>query len=296
MTKMKILISGANGQLGHELKLVLTLLESYECIFLEKKDWDITNHEQSIQLFEFHHPHIVINCAAYTAVDKAETETSIAYDINANSLIYLTSLCKNYDTLLIHFSTDYVFHADTINAFSESHPKSPLSVYALSKSKGEDIIISSDCNYLIFRSSWIYSQFGHNFVKTILRLTKTKSELSVVNDQVGCPTHAASIAQFLFHLLDTYSLTHLEHCKGIYHYTDLGKTTWFEFAKAILEYQNIHIKLTPITTEQFNAQAARPPFSLLDTTKLRNTFHYNPEHWIVELHKCLKLLRDEPHS
>ncbi len=290
--KENILVTGSNGQLGRELQLLQSLIPNYNLLFFDSKLWNITDDNRSHELFSLYKPKILINCAAYTAVDLAESQVELAYAINSNAVNSLSQICADTNTLLIHISTDYVFHGNSAEALKEDSPKNPQGIYAKSKSKGEDYIIASKAKYLIIRTSWVYSQFGSNFVKTMLKLAETKTELSVVNDQLGCPTHAASIARFLTYLLTHFTLEELYSKTGIYHYSDANPTNWNAFAKKIFELTNRDIRVNAISTAAFNAKANRPLFSVLNTEKVKKTFEYIIDDWEVELKKCLALLNE----
>ena len=286
----KVLISGSTGQLGQELFLIKDLFHNYDLLFFDRNAWNISNVDQTKALILEHRPTFIINCAAFTAVDLAEDQADQAFLINSEAVKTLADYCHEYNIFLIHISTDYVFHGTNAIALEENSIKNPQGIYAKSKSLGEDYIIDSKCMHIILRTSWVYSQFGNNFVKTMLRLGATRKELAVVNDQNGCPTHAASIALFIAYLLQHYKLETLQEKAGIYHYSDSNPTNWFEFANKIFEIAAMDVKVNAISTVEFNAKAPRPLFSILDTQKLQNTFNYKIHDWDLELNKCMRLL------
>ncbi len=229
-----------------------------------------------------------INCAAYTAVDKAESEKEKAFLINADAAGTLASTCSDYQTKLIHISTDYVYDGSTSVSLKEEDPVAPLNVYGWSKLKGEQLILDRYPSALIIRTSWVYSAYGNNFVKTMLRLFKEKESINVVNDQYGSPTYAADLAEIIMSFIE-----HPEHnadYSGIINYCNSGVTTWFNFATAIKEYINSSCKINPVITSQYPTAAKRPHHSVLDTSKITNMLKKDIPFWKDSLQRCLYLL------
>ena len=284
---MKILLLGANGQVGWELQRALSTLG--EVIACDRTTADLENLPQLEQTVLQHNPNIIVNAAAYTAVDKAESDKQTAACINTNAVEKLASLSKQLDALLVHYSTDYVFDGTKTSAYSETDNTNPLSVYGETKLQGEQAIINSDCKHLIFRTSWVYAARGANFIKTILRLARARNKLSIVADQHGAPTGAALIADTT--LLCLHSIlsqsTDNENLYGLYHLTAKGNVSWHEFAQHIvLKADDNNIPLTikadnikPISTAEYPLPATRPCNSRLDTSKLENVFNIKLPDW-----------------
>lgn len=280
--KKKILVTGANGQLGKELQKLSPQFTRYEFIFLGKEDLPIHHFEMVRHYFSVYQPLFLINCAAYTAVDRAETEKDRAFHINGEAVGVLAAVCRQHDTRLIHISTDYVFDGKSGFPYPEDAITNPQSVYGASKLEGEKQALQFDPDCIIIRSSWVYSEYGKNFVKTMLGLMAEKKEISVVNDQLGSPTYAADLAEAILGIISSP-----EWKPGIYHYCNEGVISWYEFALAIKELIHSPCKVNPIPTAQYPTPAKRPAFSALDTQKIRNIFGLNPKPWKESLTHCL---------
>lgn len=278
---LKILVTGGEGQLAQALKQVQG--ENENCIFVTKNELDITNAEAVEAFFQEHKPDVVINTAAYTQVDAAETFRETAFLVNETAVKNLVGACEKHTCKLIHLSTDYVFDGTTSEPYRETDPTNPVTVYGKSKRAGEEAIENSSLTtYAIVRTSWLYSPYGHNFYKTMLRLAQSRSELSVVNDQKGCPTNALHLAEALrviAHRLQPENT-------GIYHYCNTGETTWYDFARAIFEKHKLQIKVTPVTSYEYPTAAHRPTYSVLCTEKIKKTFSLKIADW----HTALKTL------
>jgi len=278
----KILVTGAEGQLGKCLKILVG--KSANIIFAGKKELDITDANAVYSFFNNHLPQIVINTAAYTQVDGAESNRELAFLVNAEAVKNLAETCKIFGSKLIHISTDYVFDGKAKLPYKETDIPNPITQYGKSKLAGEKQIIQSSLKeYAIIRTSWLYSNFGHNFYKTMLQLAKIKKEISVVDDQQGCPTYAVDLANAL---LDIATKLTKEN-SGIYHFCNTGATTWYGFAIAIFEKKQIAIGVHPIATASFPTAAKRPAYSVLDSQKLQEVFHLNIPSWEEGLSECI---------
>ncbi|MCP4442635.1 MAG: dTDP-4-dehydrorhamnose reductase [Aureispira sp.] len=287
-----ILVTGASGQLGQELQVLATQYTDWKFVFCNRQDLDITNHSAIDAIFEQYQFDYCINCAAYTAVDKAESDLELATAINTTAVGYLASACQSYDTQLIHISTDYVYHNSQNHPFQETDTTSPKGVYAQTKLDGEVLAAQNCPQTMIIRTSWVYSSFGHNFVKTMLRLGKDRDKLTVIFDQIGSPTYAADLADAILQCIKqnfakTIDQTEL---KGVYHYSNEGVCSWYDFALAIFELEDISCHVAPIETKDYPTPAKRPHFSLLNKNKIKTAFNLNIPHWRTSLKDCLTKL------
>lgn len=286
--KKNILVTGANGQLGSEIKQLSKNYSSYKFLFTTKNDLPIENanavnnflNKQSIQY--------CINCAAYTAVDKAETEKEKAFAINADAAGFLADACKKHKTKFIHISTDYVFNGNSKTPLKEDAETDPINVYGASKLKGEEIILNTNRDACIIRTSWVYSSYGNNFVKTMLRLFKEKESINVVNDQHGCPTYAADLAAIIMKCIDEKKYNEYT---GIVNFCNAGVTTWFDFATEIKNFVNSNCNIFPVPTSQYPTPAKRPQYSVLDTSKIKEMLCIDIPSWEDCLHKCIERLQ-----
>ncbi|HXS55287.1 MAG TPA: dTDP-4-dehydrorhamnose reductase [Hanamia sp.] len=285
-----ILVTGANGQLGNELRTLATSHPAYLFLFTTKEELVIENSE-ALELF-FHANHIdyCINCAAYTAVDKAESEAEKAFLINAEAVGALANICKLHDAKFIHISTDYVYDGSTQMPLKEEDGVGPVNVYGASKLKGEQLAIENNSSSLIIRTSWVYSSFGNNFVKTMLRLFREKDEINVIADQQGSPTYAADLASTI--LLFIRQIEAGKTFSGIVNYCNSGITTWYEFAEAIKESTAGNCKINPIPTSSYKTAAKRPLYSVLDTSKIKDLLHLEIPQWRNALKRCLHILQN----
>ncbi|MBK8493609.1 MAG: dTDP-4-dehydrorhamnose reductase [Chitinophagaceae bacterium] len=285
---LTILVTGANSQLGNELHVIAPQFPYCQFLFVTKAELDITNFNSIIKYFKGHSVDFCINCAAYTAVDKAETDEDRAYLINADAVAILAKICSQNNTQLIHISTDYVFDGKATQPYKETDTTNPVSVYGKSKLQGEELAIKHCPDAIIIRTSWLYSSFKNNFVKTMLRLMKEKESIHVVNDQFGSPTYAADLALAIMRIIRSKKS---KVNTGIYHYTNAGITNWYEFAVAIKKITNSNCIVNPITTAQYPTAAKRPAYSVLDTAKIAATFPVEIPNWEISLEKCLGLLK-----
>jgi len=280
--KPKVLVTGANGQLGKELRQLEKAWPQFDFLFLSREDLPIHHFELVRNYFEAVHPNYLINCAAYTAVDKAESEKELAYQINAEAVGVLAAICQQQHCRFIHISTDYVFDGTAKSPYNEDDPCSPQSVYGASKCEGEKLALQFNPDSIIIRTSWVYSSFGKNFVKTILRLLQEKPSLSVVNDQFGSPTYAADLAEAILSIISTKTWK-----SGIYNYSNSGNISWYDFAVAIAELQRSTVPIEGISTDQYPTPARRPAFSVLDKTKITQAFGVPIKDWRESLARCL---------
>lgn len=275
-----ILVTGGNGQLGSELKEIAPNYRDYNFLFTDVKDLDISNHIAVAAFIESNNITAIINCAAYTAVDKAETEPERSEAINHLAVANFAQIAKNKNIILIHISTDYVFDGTNHIPYVETDIPNPRSVYGKTKLDGELAMQKiNPVNSIIIRTSWVYSKFGNNFVKNMLRLVETRDEISVVADQLGSPTNAADLAEAILTILPKISNETVE----VYHYSNEGVCSWYDFAKAIFEINNITVKLQPIETKRFPTPAERPLYSVLNKNRIKNHFSLRIRHWIQAL-------------
>ena len=270
----KILVTGGKGQLALSIKKIAQEEQELEFHFLDVDALDITDKAAVLREFETENYDFCINCAAFTQVDNAEKNEDRAYDINVNGPWYLAEACKIYEVVLIHISTDYVFNGTSKIPYNEDDATAPLSVYGTTKLAGEKIIKRTLGAHFIIRTSWLYSEYGNNFMKTMLRLGKEKTELSVVSDQWGTPTYAGDLAEVIVIIIKNNI-----DCYGLYHYSNEGEITWFDFAKEIFEVVGIDINLKPIPTEEYPTPARRPQYGVLNKDKIRNTMSITTKNW-----------------
>ena len=283
-----ILVTGVNGQLGNELQVIAPEYAGFKFLFVTKEELPIENNEAVSNYFKAHNIDYCINCAAYTAVDKAEVEKENAFLINATAVGNLAEVCKVQNVQLIHISTDYVFDGTAKQRYKETDKTNPVSIYGKSKLKGEELALQNNPSTIIIRTSWLYASFKNNFVKTMLRLMKEKESINVVNDQYGCPTYAADLALAIMQIIVSNKS---KQNRGIYHYTNAGTTNWYAFAVAIKKITGSNCAVNPITTAQYPTAAARPVYSVLDTTKITSTFAVAIPNWEKSLERCLELIK-----
>lgn len=286
-----ILVTGANGQLANELKILSSGYPSYHFIFTSKDELPIENTKLVNAFFQTHSVDYCINCAAYTAVDKAESESEKTFLINAKAVGGLAEICRDHHSQLIHISTDYVYDGSAEIPLKEDGAVAPLNVYGLSKLKGEELALNKNVSSLIIRTSWVYSSFGNNFVKTMLRLFKEKSEISVINDQQGSPTYAADLAKVIMRFIER--MEQHESFSGIVNYCNSGVTTWYDFAREIKRLTNSNCKINPTSTASYKTAAKRPQYSVLDTTKIHNWLQLDIPFWKKSLKECVQILMEK---
>lgn len=283
MSNYKIIVTGANGQLGKELQAIAKFDPEFEFIFLSKEDLPINQRDIVQKIFAIHKPEFCINCAAYTAVDRAETEKDQAFLVNAESTGILAEACNVFEVKLIHISTDYVFDGSAVQPYKEDDMLNPVNTYGASKLKGEELAIDKNKQSIVIRTSWVYSEFGNNFVKTMIRLMKEKENLGIVNDQWGSPTYAADLAKAIIDIIKSNQWK-----PGIYHYSNEGVITWYEFAKSINELISSNCKIYSISTAEFPTPAKRPRFSGLDKEKIKQSYNLTIPDWRTSLQVCLQ--------
>ena len=279
---IKALVTGGNGQLAQSLKDVVNHQDELDVDFQDLPDLDITNKQQLESYFSNNELDYCINCAAYTAVDLAEEQSDLAYAVNAEGPKYLAEVCQKHQVTLIHISTDFVFDGQKLIPYLETDAPNPLSVYGASKLQGERSIQETTEAYFIVRTSWLYSEYGNNFIKTMLRLSETRDEISVVSDQIGSPTYAGDLAEVLIKIVLSSSISY-----GIYHYSNGGIVSWYDFASEIFKQFGKKIEVKPIKTKDYPTAAKRPKYSVLDTTKIKNNFDCTIKDWQGSLNKVI---------
>lgn len=282
---MNILVTGANGQLGNCMRNA-SAGSNDRYIFTDVAELDITNSEAVAKMVKDNDVNVIINCAAYTNVDKAETDAEFAEVLNSKAVRNLADAIKSNDGTLIHISTDYVFGGSQGNTpRNEGEPTNPTGVYGMTKLHGEQQIAESGVKSLIFRTAWLYSEYGKNFVKTMLNLTSTKPQLKVVFDQVGTPTYAQDLADAIFNIVENRKM---EGNEGIYHYSNEGVCSWYDFTKTIAEIAgNDKCDIQPCHSDEFPSPVVRPSYSVLDKTKFKKTFEVSVPYWVDSLKKCM---------
>jgi dTDP-4-dehydrorhamnose reductase len=284
----KILVTGGNGQLGSELKELAPKYTNYDFIFTDVENLDICNHKVVSTFIDENNINVIINCAAYTAVDKAEEQFELADKINHLAVANFAQIAKDRKIQLVHISTDYVFDGMNYKPYIESDSPNPQSVYGQTKLDGELAIQQiNPQNSIIIRTSWVYSKFGNNFVKTMLRLGSERDELSVVADQIGTPTHAADLAKAIVSIIPQIKNEVVE----VYHYANEGVCSWYDFANAIFEISVLPVKLKPIETSQYPTPAERPFFSVLNKNKIKEKYHINIPYWRHSIKICLQKMK-----
>ncbi|MBQ3147918.1 MAG: dTDP-4-dehydrorhamnose reductase [Alistipes sp.] len=287
MQSKRILVTGANGQLGSEMRK-LGSVSPNEYIFTDVQELDITNKQAVMSFVEQNGVNIIVNCAAYTNVDKAEDDEATAELINATAVGNLAEAAKAVDGTLFHVSTDYVFGADGNTPRSEDMPTNPLGVYGRTKLSGEQAIQEVGAKAIIIRTAWLYSEFGNNFLKTMLRLTAEKESLNVVFDQVGTPTYAGDLALVIFSIIEGNLYAGNE---GVYHFSNEGVCSWYDFANEIaIAAGNINCNIQPCHSSEFPSKVTRPPYSVLDKAKIKQTFGVDIPHWRDSMLYCLERL------
>lgn len=283
----KILVTGANGQLGQCLQKISSQFEEFEFIFTDSETLDITIKEEVNDFFWQNAPDFCINAAAYTAVDLAETDVEKAFLVNADGAENLAEACSENNAQFIHVSTDYVFDGENNLAYTEEDFTNPLGVYGASKLAGDELALEVNPCSVILRTSWVYSEFGKNFVKTMLNLFATKDELNIVADQFGQPTNANDLAEAIMKIIKSEKIT-----SGIFNFSNLGRISWFDFAEKIAELSDAKIKLNAIETSQYPTPAKRPKNSVLDLDKISKTYAIQLKPWEESLEVCIQILQN----
>lgn len=285
---IKVLIVGADGQMGQCFKTLASNITDLEFLFTGKQALDILNINQLNTIFNLEKPNFVVNCAAYTAVDLAEDNEEIAQHINEIGAQNLALACKQYNATLIHLSTDFVFEGNVVKLLNETDFVKPKSVYGSTKLAGERAIQSALDKHIIIRTSWLYSEYGNNFLKTMLYLSKTKSVLNIIADQIGTPTYAMDLADAILSIIRSE-----KQSLGVFHYSNEGVTSWYDFAVAIFKLAKIKIQVNPIPNTAYPTKASRPSFSVMDKSKIKQTYDLEIPHWLESLELCMERLSVE---
>ena len=282
---MKLLITGANGQLGNEMRVALQQCADIDVVYTDVDTLDITDLAQLDAFMLAEKVSHIVNCAAYTAVDKAEDDEVNATKVNVDAVRNLGIMAKKYDAKIVHVSTDYVFDGKSFKPYTEDMPVCPTNVYGRTKLAGEEVLFAECENAIVVRTSWLYSSFGNNFVKTMLRLGRERDELNVIFDQVGTPTYAADLAQTILAII-----TDKEWVSGIYHFSNEGVCSWYDFTIMIHKMAGIECKVNPIESSAYPVRTPRPHYSVLNKTKIKTTFSIEIPYWVDSLQKCLNIL------
>lgn len=284
-----ILVTGSNGQLGNELRNLTSQYPGFNMIFTDLPELDITDRIACHSLIRKHNIEFLINCAAYTAVDKAESEPEPAFKLNKEAPAMLAELAAKLNFTLLHISTDYVFNGRHFKPYTEQDIPNPESVYGKSKLEGEQAIINSSANAIIIRTSWLYSAYGHNFVKTVLRLAKENKQIRIVFDQIGSPTYALDLANTILEIIGKQTIAG----RGVYHYSNEGVCSWYDFAKTIIELSGSDCEVVPIRSKDYPTPAPRPAYSVMDKIKIKHDFKIHIPWWKESLALCLKNLQKQ---
>lgn len=285
--RVNVLVTGANGQLGRSIKKQENQWPHLRFIYTDSKTLDITNQNAVTAFFKENRIAYCINCAAYTAVDQAEKNQDQAFKINALGSKHLALACKASNAVLIHISTDFVFDGHKNSPYIVNDNPHPINVYGATKLQGENFIAETTERHVIIRTSWLYSEYGHNFMKTMLCLSKTRSEINVVSDQVGSPTYAGDLATAILKIMDSKTIQY-----GLYHYSNTGETSWYDFAKTIFKFANKDVKVNPIASVHYPTLAKRPNYSVLQSEKLLEQFNIKASRWESHLKKVLEGLTE----
>lgn len=285
-----ILVTGANGQVGSELRDLAAQWPAFEFHFATREEIPLDDREKLQAAIQAIRPHWIINCAAYTAVDKSETERELAMTINGKAPGWIAEKCRDLGAHMIHLSTDYVFHGEAVHPYREDDPVHPVNYYGETKLEGERTVLAALPDAMIVRTAWVYSAHGHNFVKTMLRLMSERKELNVVDDQSGRPTYARDLAATLLHLVEVWPQINQHPTPHIFHYSNTGAITWFQFAQAIAELSGSNCLVHPIPSSAYPTPAKRPTNSVMNTDKIRTYLPDAIPHWKDSLHQCLTAL------
>ena len=286
-----ILITGAKGQLGNELKVVSQKFYGYDFIFTDIDTLDITDPVKTAGYIHKTRPDWIINCAAYNLVDKAEADFQTALLINGTAVKNISDAIKDSTTRFIHISSDYVFDGNSNVPYTEASATNPLSAYGRSKLEGEKAALLHHGS-MIIRTSWLYSSFGNNFVKTIIRLANEKDTVSVVSDQTGTPTYARDLAEAIMHIISRVIRNQIAFNAGIYNYSNEGVCSWYDFAVAIIEESGINCKVQPVLSKDYQTAAKRPAYSVMNKAKIRENYNLEILHWRTSLKKCVKIINN----
>ena len=285
---MKVLVIGSDGQLGLEFQKISNSCDSLSWVFSTIKTLDLLKLETISSFLNDINPSVIINCAAFTSVDKAETESKLADLINHEAVDIISRWTSDNNKKLVHISTDYVFDGLSKLPLSENSNTNPINQYGNSKLKGEQVCLKNDTNSIVIRTSWLYSSFGKNFVKTMIELMKKNNSVKVVNDQIGSPTYAYDLAKVIIEII-----MNSENKSGLFHYSNEGETSWFEFARSIKELYNLDCKIIGVSSKEFKTLAKRPKYSLLNKSKIKKIFNLEIPNYKQSLEKCIKVIKNE---
>ena len=285
---MKILVTGANGQLGSELSFLSLIHNNFTWILTDINELDLADVKNLESNIANIFPDIIINCAAYTNVDKAESEKELANTLNFKAVDIISKWSSVNKKKLIHISTDYVFDGSSETPLKEDADTSPINVYGTTKLNGENVCLKNDSSSIIIRTSWVYSSFGNNFVKTMYTLMKERESLNIINDQIGSPTYAKDLAETIINIIN-----YKDWIPGLYHYSNEGEVSWFDFARSIKNYFGLSTDLYQISSDEYPTAARRPSYSLLDKSKIKTTFNIKVPSYEDSLGKCIKILKNE---
>ena len=285
---MKVLVIGSDGQLGLEFQKISKSYDSLSWFFSTIKTLDLLKLDSISSSLNDINPSVIINCAAYTSVDKAETESELADIINHKAVDIISKWTSDNNKKLIHFSTDYVFDGLSQTPLNENSFTNPVNEYGLSKLKGEQVCLLNDPTSIIIRTSWLYSSFGNNFVKTMIELMKKNKSIRVVNDQIGSPTYAYDLAKVIVKIIMYYKTE-----SGVFHYSNQGEISWFEFARSIREFYKLDCEIIGVSSDEFKTLAKRPKYSLLDKSKIKKTFNLEIPNYKQSLENCIKSIKNE---
>lgn len=291
LVEKNVLVTGANGQLGNEIKFLSQKMNlPFNFHFTDADILDITNRTQVEEYVVNNRIQYIINCAGYTAVEKAEIETEKAYEVNVTGVEIIASVAKQYDVKVIHISTDYVFDGNSDLAYTEDMETNPISVYGSTKLKGEEVLKQMNGSWIIIRTSWLYSEYGINFVKTMIRLMNEKESLTIIRDEIGSPTYAADLAEMIIHILQFSEQD--EWKTGLYHFCNSGEVSRYEFAKEIKRLARIeNCELLPISSSEYGSAVKRPAYSAFNTSKIANVFSVKIPTWEEALERCIRKIK-----
>ena len=285
---MKVLVIGSDGQLGLEFQKISNSYDSLSWVFSTIKTLDLLRLDTINSFLNDINPSVIINCAAYTSVDKAETESKLADLINFKAVDIISSWTSDNNKKLVHVSTDYVFDGLSKLPLSENSNTNPINQYGSSKLKGEQVCLKNDTNSIIIRTSWLYSSFGNNFLKTMIELMKKNNSIKIVNDQIGSPTYAYDLAKVILKIIMNYKTE-----SGLFHYSNEGEISWFEFARSIRELHKLDCEIIGVSSKEFKTLAKRPEYSLLNKSKIKTTFNLEIPNYKLSLMNCIKIIKNE---
>ena len=285
---MKVLVIGSDGQLGLEFQKISNSYDSLSWVFSTIKTLDLVKLDTISSFLNDINPSVIINCAAYTSVDKAETESKLADLINHKAVDFISRWTSDNNKKLVHISTDYVFDGLSKLPLSENSITNPVNEYGRSKLKGEQVCLKNDPNSIVIRTSWLYSSFGNNFLKTMIELMKKNNSINIVNDQIGSPTYAYDLAKVILKIIMNY-----KNESGLFHYSNDGEISWFDFARSIKELYNLDCEIIGVSSKEFKTLAKRPEYSLLNKSKIKTTFNLEIPNYKQSLKNCIEIIKNE---